>query len=149
MPAHLLLACSACPDLLTCIFCLQPLALAHATTVVNHHLLHTSPAAAAEMSLNAGDVWGHFAPMFHLVDVFAIYAITLVSSRPANSVRLVQCQSRASLPCCHVENQHAMPLTWACPSACHAAQVGGRHVILPTFTPQDALLAIGAQLVAL
>ena len=33
----------------------------------------------AEMNLNAGDVWGHFAPMFHLVDVFAIYAITLVS----------------------------------------------------------------------
>jgi acyl-CoA synthetase (AMP-forming)/AMP-acid ligase II len=50
-----------------------------------------------EMNLNAADVWGHFAPMFHLVDVFAIYAITLV---------------------------------------------GGRHVILPTFTPQDALLAI-------
>lgn len=43
-------------------------------------------------------MWGHFAPMFHLVDVFAVYAITLV---------------------------------------------GGRHVILPTFSPQDALLAIG------
>lgn len=52
----------------------------------------------AEMNLSRHDVWGHFAPMFHLVDVFAVYAITLV---------------------------------------------GGRHVTLPTFTPQDTLLAIG------
>lgn len=54
--------------------------------------------APAEMGLHRGDVWGHFAPMFHLVDVFAVYAVTLV---------------------------------------------GGRHVTLPTFTPQEALLAIG------
>lgn len=26
-------------------------------------------------------MWGHFAPMFHLVDVFAVYAITLVGGR--------------------------------------------------------------------
>ena len=37
----------------------------------------------AEMGLNSSDVWGHFAPMFHLVDVFAIYAITLVGGRHA------------------------------------------------------------------
>lgn len=37
----------------------------------------------AEMKLNHRDVWGHFAPMFHLVDVFAIYAITLVGGRHA------------------------------------------------------------------
>lgn len=30
------------------------------------------------MGLNSKDVWGHFAPMFHLVDAFAIFAITLV-----------------------------------------------------------------------
>ncbi|DBA84018.1 TPA: hypothetical protein ACH3X1_006502 [Trebouxia sp. C0004] len=36
-----------------------------------------------EMSLNSRDVWGHFAPMFHLVDAFAIYAITLVGGRHA------------------------------------------------------------------
>ena len=59
----------------------------------------TLPACHAEMGLNRHDVWGHFAPMFHLVDVFAVYAITLV---------------------------------------------GGRHVTLPTFSPQEALLAIGA-----
>lgn len=35
----------------------------------------------AEMRLHGGDVWGHFAPMFHLVDVFAIYAITLLGGR--------------------------------------------------------------------
>lgn len=51
-----------------------------------------------EMRLNRHDVWGHFAPMFHLVDVFAVYAITLV---------------------------------------------GGRHVTLPAFDPQQTLLAIG------
>lgn len=39
--------------------------------------------AAAEMSLNSKDVWGHFAPMFHLVDAFAIFAITLVGGRHA------------------------------------------------------------------
>ncbi len=55
----------------------------------------------AEMALDSRDVWGHFAPMFHLVDAFAIYAITLV---------------------------------------------GARHAILPTFTPQEALLTIGEQL---
>jgi len=36
-----------------------------------------------EMALNSRDVWGHFAPMFHLVDAFAIYAITLVGGRHA------------------------------------------------------------------
>ena len=54
---------------------------------------------AAEMGLNSKDVWGHFAPMFHLVDAFAIFAITLV---------------------------------------------GGRHAILPIFSAQAALSAIGA-----
>lgn len=52
------------------------------------------------MKINRHDVWGHFAPMFHLVDVFAVYAITLV---------------------------------------------GGRHVIIPSFTAQEALLTIGAR----
>ena len=50
------------------------------------------------MELNSQDVWAHFAPMFHLVDAFAMYAITLV---------------------------------------------GGRHAILPTFSPQHALLTMG------
>jgi hypothetical protein len=34
-----------------------------------------------EMRLNRLDIWGHFAPMFHLVDAFAIYAVTLVGGR--------------------------------------------------------------------
>ena len=50
------------------------------------------------MRLHGGDVWGHFAPLFHLVDVFAVYAITLL---------------------------------------------GGRHVIMPTFSAQDVLLTMG------
>ena len=35
----------------------------------------------AEMGLSRHDVWGHLAPMFHLVDVFAVYALTLVGGR--------------------------------------------------------------------
>lgn len=35
----------------------------------------------AEMRLCGQDVWGHFAPLFHLVDVFAVYAVTLVGGR--------------------------------------------------------------------
>ena len=50
------------------------------------------------MRLCGSDVWGHFAPLFHLVDVFAVYAVTLV---------------------------------------------GGRHVLLPAFSPVDVLLAMG------
>ena len=50
------------------------------------------------MQLDGSDVWLHVATMFHLVDAFAIYAITLV---------------------------------------------GGRHAILPSFSAQETLLAIG------
>ena len=52
----------------------------------------------AEMRLNGDDVWLHAAPLFHLVDVFAVYAVTLV---------------------------------------------GGRHVLMPSFTAQGALLTMG------
>ena len=37
--------------------------------------------ASAEMALHGDDVWGHIAPMFHLVDAFAIYAVTHVGGR--------------------------------------------------------------------
>ena len=73
----------------------QPLQHGAAAHQPRHLPPHPAP---AEMRLNRLDVWGHFAPMFHLVDVFAVYAITLV---------------------------------------------GGRHVTIPAFTPQDALLAMG------
>ena len=52
----------------------------------------------AEMRLNGDDVWLHAAPLFHLVDVFAVYAVTLV---------------------------------------------GGRHVLMPLFAAQGALLTMG------
>jgi acyl-CoA synthetase (AMP-forming)/AMP-acid ligase II len=45
--------------------------------IVVHHAVGT----IKEMNLNQYDIWGHFSPMFHLVDVFAIYAITLVGGR--------------------------------------------------------------------
>lgn len=35
----------------------------------------------AEMRLHGGDIWLHAAPMFHLVDAFAIFAITAVGGR--------------------------------------------------------------------
>tara|TARA_B100001142_G_scaffold315487_1_gene354154 strand:+ start:982 stop:1995 length:1014 start_codon:yes stop_codon:yes gene_type:complete len=38
-------------------------------------------AACAEMKLHGDDVWAHVAPMFHLVDAFAIYSMTLVGGR--------------------------------------------------------------------
>ena len=37
--------------------------------------------AVREMRLHASDVWLHTAPMFHLVDAFAIYAVTMVTGR--------------------------------------------------------------------
>jgi acyl-CoA synthetase (AMP-forming)/AMP-acid ligase II len=35
----------------------------------------------AELGLNEGDVWGHFAPMFHLADAWATFAITQAGGR--------------------------------------------------------------------
>ena len=37
--------------------------------------------SCSEMRLNRDDIWLHAAPLFHLVDVFAVYAITLVGGR--------------------------------------------------------------------
>jgi fatty-acyl-CoA synthase len=37
--------------------------------------------AIAELRLDARDVWGHFAPMFHLADAWATFAITEVGGR--------------------------------------------------------------------
>ena len=34
-----------------------------------------------EMEVTGGDVWGHVAPMFHLVDAFAIYTVTMCGGR--------------------------------------------------------------------
>ncbi|MEW5315631.1 MAG: hypothetical protein WDW38_007045 [Sanguina aurantia] len=50
--------------------------------ILSHRIVMTHAIGTIrEMQLHGGDVWGHFAPMFHLVDVFAIYAITLVGGR--------------------------------------------------------------------
>lgn len=40
-------------------------------------------AAARELSLGVNDVWGHVAPMFHLADAWATFAITHVGGRHA------------------------------------------------------------------
>ena len=50
--------------------------------VLSHSVVTLHAAGAiAEHRLNERDTWGHFAPMFHLVDAFAIFAITLVGGR--------------------------------------------------------------------
>lgn len=72
------------------------------------------------MNLSASDVWGHFAPMFHLVDVFAIYAITLVSATDS-VVSCVRAWGSASQPVsagqCHVTapGTQTAVLTPSCP----------------------------------
>jgi acyl-CoA synthetase (AMP-forming)/AMP-acid ligase II len=38
-------------------------------------------ATCAEMRVDGTDVWAHVAPMFHLVDAFAIYSVTMVGGR--------------------------------------------------------------------
>eukprot|EP00803_Ostreobium_quekettii_P007582 evm.model.scf_983.1 EVM.evm.TU.scf_983.1 scf_983:18-7581(-) len=50
--------------------------------VLSHRIVVTHAVGTVyEMKLNHLDIWGHFSPMFHLVDVFAVYAITLVGGR--------------------------------------------------------------------
>ena len=41
----------------------------------------------AELALHEGDVWGHIAPMFHLADAWATFAITAVGGRHVMSPR--------------------------------------------------------------
>lgn len=50
--------------------------------VLSHGAVLTHAAGTgAEMRLHGGDVWLHAAPMFHLVDAFAIFAVTAVGGR--------------------------------------------------------------------
>lgn len=42
-------------------------------------------ATCAEMRIDASDVWAHVAPMFHLVDAFAVYSVTLAARRNEGS----------------------------------------------------------------
>ena len=46
-----------------------------------YFVLTIAMSLSAEMGLHGGDVWGHIAPMFHLVDVFAVYAVTFLGGR--------------------------------------------------------------------
>ena len=51
------------------------------------------------MRINKNDIWGHFAPMFHLVDAFAIYSVTHVQGTHVmlesfDSVRTMQTMER-------------------------------------------------------
>ena len=50
-------------------------------TLTHRIVVCHAKATALEMRLASSDVWGHFAPMFHLVDAFALYAITALGAR--------------------------------------------------------------------
>ncbi|HUT76529.1 MAG TPA: long-chain-fatty-acid--CoA ligase [Polyangia bacterium] len=48
--------------------------------MLTHRNVRThATAAAEELELTANDVWGHVAPMFHLADAWAVFAITAVA----------------------------------------------------------------------
>ena len=52
--------------------------------ILNHSVVCAHAAGVARsMRLTSADVWGHVAPMFHLVDAMAVYAVTLVGGRHA------------------------------------------------------------------
>lgn len=42
----------------------------------HRQVFHHAIATAEEMRITGEDVWGHFSPMYHVVDAFAIYALT-------------------------------------------------------------------------
>eukprot|EP00966_Prymnesium_polylepis_P112412 2600663-Prymnesium_polylepis.1 len=52
--------------------------------VLSHANVATHAAqCVAEHRHHASDVWGHFAPMFHLVDAYGMYCTTWVGGRHA------------------------------------------------------------------
>ena len=55
----------------------RPKGVLLSSRIVTLHALAT----IREMRINRLDVWGHFAPMFHLVDAFGIVAVTVVGGR--------------------------------------------------------------------
>ncbi len=46
--------------------------------LTHRNVVRHAEAAALELGLSGEDVWGHIAPMFHLADAWAVFAITLV-----------------------------------------------------------------------
>ena len=44
--------------------------------LTHRQVFHHAIATAEEMRITGDDVWGHFSPMYHVVDAFAIYALT-------------------------------------------------------------------------
>ncbi|WP_225411850.1 AMP-binding protein [Stigmatella hybrida] len=44
--------------------------------LTHRQVFHHAIATAEEMRITGEDVWGHFSPMYHVVDAFAIYALT-------------------------------------------------------------------------
>lgn len=54
-----------------------PKGVALSQAVVHKHTV----AITVEMGLNSADIWMHAAPIFHLVDAFAVYAVSWVGAR--------------------------------------------------------------------
>ena len=75
--------------------------------LTQRNLVASSLDSIVALELHAGDVWFHSAPMFHLVDAFAIWAISMVGGRhvtqhfePASFAETVEREgiTKASLP---------------------------------------------------
>lgn len=49
--------------------------------LTHRNVLAHAEAAVIELGLSSNDVWGHFAPLFHLADAWATFAITQVGGR--------------------------------------------------------------------
>ena len=63
-----------------CCFC--PPALRPKGTVLSYAAVAAHAAACvAAMDLRSDDVWGHIAPLHHVVDAFALWAVTAVRGR--------------------------------------------------------------------
>lgn len=55
--------------------------LAKGVMLTHGNVAYNALGAACELGLTESDVWAHFAPMFHLVDAWAVYAITWVGGK--------------------------------------------------------------------
>merc|ERR1712078_818971 len=49
--------------------------------LTHHQIVSHAMGVCRESRLRGGDCWGHFAPIFHLVDAFAMFALTRVGGR--------------------------------------------------------------------
>ncbi len=72
--------------------------------LTHRNVVRHAESAVRELDLNAGDTWGHFAPMFHLADAWACFAVTLVGGTHAfvprfDAAATLRCMVAESVTC--------------------------------------------------